>query len=91
MARRPVEDPYVYPGTLTLKNKLGLTDQSTLRLAEYAFTRQRTLDAPSFPLTPDGFKATHKHLFGDIFHGPVRSAPWASPTHAIGTPSPSRT
>lgn len=81
MARWPVEDPYVYPGTITLKNKLGLTDQSTLRLAEYAYTRQRTADAPSFPLTPDGFKATHKHLFGDVF-------PWAGQVRTVGLTHP---
>lgn len=77
MARRPVDDPYVYPGTHTLKNKLGLTDPTLLRLAEYATTRQRTLDAPQFPLTPDGFKATHKHLFGDVF-------PWAGQVRTVG-------
>ena len=81
MARRPVDDPYVYPGTLTLKNKLGLTDQATLRLVEYAITRKRLADAPPFPLTSDGLKATHKHLFGDIF-------PWAGQVRTVGITHP---
>ncbi|NPD70344.1 hypothetical protein HN018_28160 (plasmid) [Lichenicola cladoniae] len=81
MARGPVDDPYVYPGTLTLKNKLGITDAGLLRAAEYAYTRQRTADAPPLPLTPDGFKATHKHLFGDVF-------PWAGQVRTVGITHP---
>ncbi len=81
MARRPVDDPYVHPGTLTLRNWLGPTDAGLLSLAEYAYTRQRTTDAPPFPLTPHGFKSTHKHLFEDIF-------PWAGQVRTVGLTHP---
>lgn len=81
MARRPGDDPYVYPGTFTLKNRFGLRDPALLRLAEYAATRQRALDAPAFPLTPDGFKATHRHLFQDVF-------PWAGQVRTVGLTHP---
>ncbi len=81
MARRPIDDPYVYPGTLTLRNWLGLTDAALLRLAEYAYTRQRTADAPPFLLTPYGFEATHRHLFGNIF-------PWAGQVRTVGLTHP---
>lgn len=81
MARQPFDDPYVYPGTRTLKNHFGLHDPSLLRLAEYAVTRQRGLDAPSFPVTADGFKATHRHLFQDVF-------PWAGQIRTVGLTHP---
>lgn len=81
MARRPFDDPYVYPGTRTLKNRFGLRDPDLLRLAEYAVTRQRGLDAPSFPLTADGFKATHRHLFQDVFS-------WAGQIRTVGLTHP---
>ena len=81
MARRPFDDPYVYPGTQTLKNRFGLQDPGLLRLAEYAVTRQRGLDAPSFPLTAGGFKAAHRHLFQDVF-------PWAGQIRTVGLTHP---
>lgn len=81
MPQRTADDPYVYPGTLTLKNRFGLADAALLRIAEYAVTRQRELDAPSFPLTSDGFKTTHKHLFGDVF-------PWAGQVRTVGLTHP---
>ncbi len=76
MPPRPADDPYVYPGTFTLKNRFGLQDPDSLRLIEYAATLRRGLDAPSFPLTPEGFKATHKHLFQDVF-------PWAGQVRTV--------
>ncbi len=81
MARRTTDDPYVYPGTFTLKNTLGLTDPALLRIAEYAITQLRERDAPSFPMTPDGYKATHRHLFGDVFS-------WAGQTRTVGLTHP---
>ena len=82
MARRPSgDDPYVYPGTLTLKNRFGLHDPALLRVAEYAATRRRAMDAPAFPLTPEGFKATHRHLFQDVL-------PWAGQVRTVGLTHP---
>lgn len=83
MAPRSADDPYVYPGTLTLKNRLGLQDPDLLRLVEYAAVSRRALSAPEFPLTPDGFKATHGHLFQDVFSwaGQVRTVGLTHPRH----------
>ncbi len=55
-----------------------------LRLGEYAFTTERAANAPTFPLTMDGFKATHKHLFGDIFSwaGKIRTVGLTHPRHS---------
>ena len=39
------------------------------------------MSAPSFPLTPDGLKATHKHLFQDVF-------PWAGQVRTVGLTHP---
>ena len=81
MARRPFTDPYVYPGANTLKNSLGLRDPALLRVVEYAATRRRTMDAPDFSLTADGFKATHKHLFQDLYS-------WAGQVRTVGLRHP---
>lgn len=81
MARRPFEDPYVYPGTTTLRNRFGLRDPALLRLAEYAATRRRAMEAPAFLLTAEGFRATHRHLFQDVF-------PWAGEVRTVGLTHP---
>ena len=67
MARSGGTDPYLYPGTDVLRNKLGLRDGATLRLAEYAYTRVRSRDVPTFPMTTQGYLATHRHLFQDLY------------------------
>ena len=67
MVRGGGVDPYLYPGTDVLRNKLGLRDGATLRLAEYAYTRVRSRDVPTFPMTTQGYLATHRHLFQDLY------------------------
>ena len=81
MAKSAASDPYVYPGSTTLKNRFGLTDPLMLRTVEYTITRQRGLSPPSFPLTVDGFKATHRHLFGELFV-------WAGQNRTVGLTHP---
>ncbi|GAA0463332.1 Fic/DOC family protein [Sphingomonas molluscorum] len=63
------DDPYTYPGTDTLRNKLGITDAATLTAAERQFTLARGADAArqTFPLTADGYRALHAHLFQDLY------------------------
>lgn len=39
------------------------------------------MDAPAFPMTPEGFKATHMHLFQDVF-------PWAGQVRMVGLTHP---
>ena len=67
MARGRGGDPYLYPGTDVLRNKLGLQDDATLRQAEYAYTRVRSRNMPAFPMSVKGYLATHWHLFQDLY------------------------
>ena len=62
-------DPYTYPGTETLRNRLGLTDEKTLIEAERRLTQARGAEAArlTFPATADGYRALHKHLFQDLY------------------------
>jgi cell filamentation protein len=62
-------DPYTYPGTETLRNRLGLTDEKTLIEAERRLTQARGAEAArlTFPATTDGYRALHKHLFQDLY------------------------
>ena len=62
-------DPYLYPGTDTLRNRLGLKDAAALAQAERMLThaRGREIARMSFPLDADGYRALHKHLFQDVY------------------------
>lgn len=62
-------DPYTYPGTDTLRNRLGITDDKELSQRERLVTRARATEAArmDFPLTADGYRALHKHLFQDLY------------------------
>ena len=62
-------DPYTYPGTDTLRNRLGIADEQSLVAAERRFTLARGAEAArlSFPATADGYRALHKHLFQDLY------------------------
>ncbi len=57
------DDPYVYPGTEVLRNRLDERDPARLAVLEYAATRARAAEGPTFPLSVDGYRATHRHLF----------------------------
>lgn len=63
------QDPYLYPGTATLRNRLGLTDDGSLNQAERMLTHARGREAArmAFPLDADGYRALHKHLFQDLY------------------------
>lgn len=75
MARGGGTDPYLYPGTDVLRNKLGIRDNQALRLTEYAFTRIRGQHTPVLPMTVKGYLAAHRHLFQDVYEwaGKVRT------------------
>ncbi|WP_019054176.1 MULTISPECIES: Fic/DOC family protein [Sphingobium] len=62
-------DPYAYPGTDVLRNRLGITDGKELDRRERLITRARGNEAArmDFPLTADGYRALHKHLFQDLY------------------------
>ena len=64
-----VSDPYTYPGTDTLRNRLGITDEKTLTEAERRLTQARGAEAArlTFPATADGYRSLHRHLFQDLY------------------------
>jgi cell filamentation protein len=63
-----VDDPYVYPGTRVLVNKLGITDQQRLQEYERKLTVQRhRLELPRLVLSEAGFRRMHAHLFGPLY------------------------
>lgn len=63
------DDPYTYPGTDILRNRLGITDDATLTEAERRLTLARGAHAARQPLpgTADGYRSLHQHLFQDLY------------------------
>lgn len=62
------DDPYLYPGTRILKNKLGIRDARALDKAERLFSADRAAEgAPEGDLDLAHLKAIHRHLFQDIY------------------------
>jgi cell filamentation protein len=64
-------DPYFYPGTDVLRNKLGIRDNEDLRAAEtriglFALERLKTRPLV-LPFTVERLKATHEAIFRDIY------------------------
>jgi cell filamentation protein len=64
-------DPYLYPGTKVLKNKLNIRDARSLNKAEYDFSFQRSAELKSHPINGkfdyDHLKRIHGHLFQDVY------------------------
>ena len=61
-------DPYCYPGTSVLKNRLNIRDQAVLDQFEALITTQRSEEP--LPIGQLGFEhylALHRHLFQDVF------------------------
>jgi cell filamentation protein len=62
------DDPYCYPGTGVLKNRLKLRKQADLEAFEAEITAQRAAE----PLPPGHlgyahYRAVHRHLFQDVY------------------------
>lgn len=63
-----IDDPYCYPGTTVLKNKLGLKKQDELDKFEAEISLQRSTEPlPSGNLSYKHYCAIHKHLFQDVY------------------------
>ena len=61
-------DPYVYPGTDVLKNKLGLRDQASLDYHERELITQRISEGvPAGDFDMQHLRAIHRHLFQDVY------------------------
>jgi cell filamentation protein len=62
------DDPYVYPGTSVLKNKLGLRDAGELDRAERNLVKLRNREpAPTGQFDLAHLRAIHRHLFQDVY------------------------
>ncbi len=63
-----VDDPYCYPGTSVLKNRLDLRDQAQADAFEALITTQRADEPlPLDRLDVGAYSAIHRHLFQDVF------------------------
>ena len=74
-------DPYLIPGTDTLRNKAGITDRATLDNFEREVTTARSFELIANPidgsLDYDHLKDIHQHLFQDVYE-------WAGEPRTIG-------
>ena len=83
-------DPYCYPGTNILVNRLGLRDQARLDAYEAMITAQRAEEPlPRGTLGYAHYRAIHRHLFQDVFDGPASRVRCASPRPAACSAIPS--
>lgn len=65
------EDPYCYPGTDVLRNRLDLRDPDALSEFEAEMSATRAEEPlPSGRFTVNHYRAVHRHLFQDVY-------PWA--------------
>jgi cell filamentation protein len=61
-------DPYCYPGTTILINRLGLRSQVRLEAFEAEVTSERAAQRmPSGRLSYAHYRAIHRHLFQDVY------------------------
>jgi fido (protein-threonine AMPylation protein) len=73
---RAEPDPYSYPGTTVLINRLGLRDQAALDAFEAEITAQRASEPfPAGRLSYRHYRAVHRHLFQDVYRwaGKIRT------------------
>lgn len=65
---RAVDDPYCYPGSSVLKNRLDLRTQAELEAFEAFITAQRADEPlPAGRLSYTHYRAIHRHLFQDVY------------------------
>ncbi len=74
------DDPYVYPGTDVLRNRLDIRDAADLAEREAALSAIRIAQLER-RFIPGGYdlahlQATHRHIFGDVY-------PWAGELRAV--------
>jgi cell filamentation protein len=62
------DDPYVYPGTSVLRNRLDIRDEKLLESFEVEISRLRSWEPlPAGNFDPKHYCAVHRHLFGDVY------------------------
>jgi len=65
---RTVQDPYCYPGSSVLRNRLDLRTQAELEAFESFITAQRADEPlPIGRLSYTHYRAIHRHLFQDVY------------------------
>jgi len=77
-------DPYCYPGSTVLRNKLSLADQERLNLIERRLVTQRALEGiPAGLFDLAHLRRIHKHLFQDVYDwaGAIRTVEIAKNGH----------
>ena len=71
-------DPYCYPGTDVLENRLGIRDSATLQAFEAAISLQRASEAlPNGRFSAAHYRNVHYHLFRDVYR-------WAGKYRQVG-------
>lgn len=61
-------DPYLYPGTIVLRNKQNIHDPGELEQFERLMTVQRSREGlPPVEISAEGYRAIHGHLFQDVY------------------------
>jgi cell filamentation protein len=61
------DDPYVYPGTTVLRNRLDIQDAEGLEVFEVEAAQVRAEQGlPEGGFDPAHYCAVHRHLFGDV-------------------------
>ena len=62
------DDPYTYPGSAVLRNKLGLVDAARLdRIERLLVTQRATEGIPTGRFDLDHLRAIHRYLFQDVY------------------------
>ena len=62
------KDPYVYPGSNVLRNKLGISDPNAFAAMERQLVLQRAREGvPSGNFDLAHLRAIHRHLFQDVY------------------------
>ena len=70
-------DPYTYPDSAVLRNKLGFVDAAQLDRMELRLVTQRATDGiPIGRFDLDHLRAIHRHLFQDVYE-------WAGETRTV--------
>jgi cell filamentation protein len=65
---RTEPDPYCYPGTDILINRMGIRNRATLEAFEAEMSSERATEPlPGGPFTADHYLAIHHHLFQDVY------------------------
>lgn len=79
-------DPYCYPGSTVLVNRLGIRDRPTLQRVEARVVEVRRVELlrsadPAIDVDLSGLRGVHAHLFRDLYD-------WAGELRSVDTTKP---